>query len=310
VIDTDITFRKLEIFLEYMKRANIARTADALNISTVSVHRALHTLEEGIQCPLFTHKGRNLLPLPAANTLAEYAADILALMEKGIAATQRDAGVGVNRLKVGTMYSLTLRTVPRLIMGMKLRRPDLELDFSMGSNRDLLQKLDDRDIDATLISVTDAQIDPAQYQIIPLFEDEIYLAAPLASVFIAGQEIDLHQLQDKPFISLAEGFATYHGFQEAFAVAGFDPKIMTRVNDIFSMLNLVQAGVGYSLVPGRMRKAYASTVKFLRLSEPFRMRQTIALVFAHNRERDPNLLALTAESRMFARQADPIADLD
>jgi hypothetical protein len=83
VIDTDITFRKLEIFLEYMKRANIARTADALNISTVSVHRALHTLEEGIQCPLFTHKGRNLLPLPAANTLAEYAADILALMEKG-----------------------------------------------------------------------------------------------------------------------------------------------------------------------------------------------------------------------------------
>ncbi|SUG18159.1 LysR substrate binding domain [Salmonella enterica subsp. arizonae] len=51
--------------------------------------------------------------------------------------------VGQGRLRVGTLYSLTLETVPHLIMGMKLRRPDLELDLTMGSNEVLLKMLED-----------------------------------------------------------------------------------------------------------------------------------------------------------------------
>ena len=65
-ITNDITFRKLGIFMVFMEKGNIARAAEALNLSGVSVHRALHTLEENVRCPLFTHKGRNLIPLPAA----------------------------------------------------------------------------------------------------------------------------------------------------------------------------------------------------------------------------------------------------
>ncbi|KJG71609.1 hypothetical protein UA70_06780, partial [Raoultella planticola] len=65
-INQEITFRKLSIFMMFMVKGNIARTAEAMELSGVSVHRALHTLEEGVGCSLFVHKGRNLLPLPAA----------------------------------------------------------------------------------------------------------------------------------------------------------------------------------------------------------------------------------------------------
>ena len=46
-IDEDITFRKLEILLAFMETGNLARAAERLDISTVSVHRALHSLEAG-----------------------------------------------------------------------------------------------------------------------------------------------------------------------------------------------------------------------------------------------------------------------
>ncbi|WP_219564150.1 helix-turn-helix domain-containing protein, partial [Salmonella enterica] len=45
-ITDDITFRKLTIFMTFMEKGNIARTAEAL-----------HTLEENVRCPLFVHKG-------------------------------------------------------------------------------------------------------------------------------------------------------------------------------------------------------------------------------------------------------------
>ncbi len=185
-------------------------------------------------------------------------------------------------------------------MGMKLRRPELELDLTMGSNLVLLNMLEDNGLDAILISVSEAQIDRKLLEVTPLFHDDIYLAAPASEALDTRREADLRDYKDRKFVSLAEGFATYAGFQEAFHVAGFEPDIVTRVNDIFSMLSLVQAGVGFSLVPGRMKKLYENDLQLLKLAEPYQMRQQIALVFARSRERDPNLLALAAECRMYA----------
>jgi LysR family malonate utilization transcriptional regulator len=84
-------------------------------------------------------------------------------------------------------------------------------------------------------------------------------------------------------------------------VAGFEPEIVTRVNDIFSMISLVQAGVGFALLPGRMKKVYENDVQLLKLAEPYQMRQLISIVYSHHRERDADLLALAAEGRMYAR---------
>ncbi|KQN48311.1 LysR family transcriptional regulator [Serratia sp. Leaf50] len=301
MIDSEITFRKLEVFLVFMEKLNIARTAEQLGLSSVSVHRALHSLEEGLRCPLFIHRGRNLLPLPAADTLQQHAIQVIEQMALGIQAAQRTAGFGEKRIRLGTLYSLTLETIPRLIMGLKIRRPDLELELIMGSNETLLSRLAAQQLDAILISTSDSFIDDQLYENLPLFKDDIYLAVPADSALVTEGTVDLRDFRQQKFVSLAEGFATYHGFQEAFQIAGFEPDIVTQVNDIFSMLSLVQAGVGCTLIPGRMKGVYADTVKLLPLAEPYQMRQTIALVFARSRERDPNLLALAAESRMYAR---------
>ncbi len=300
-IASDITFRKLAIFMTFMEKGNIARTAEALALSGVSVHRALHTLEENVRCPLFIHKGRNLMALPAAVTLLEYCQEVTQLMARGLEETRKTAGVGQGRLRVGTLYSLTLETVPRLIMGMKLRRPDLEMDLTMGSNDALLRMLEDGILDAILISISESEIDHNSLEVLPLFHDDIYLAAPASASLETTKLADLRDYRDQKFVSLAEGFATYVGFQEAFHIAGFEPEIVTRVNDIFSMLSLVQAGVGFTLMPGRMKKMYEGSVKLQKLSQPYQMQQLIAIVFARNREMDPNLLALAAEGRMYAR---------
>ncbi|WP_158784563.1 LysR family transcriptional regulator [Pantoea sp. BAV 3049] len=300
--DLDITFRKLHIFMAFMQRGNIARTAEALGISTVSVHRALHTLEENVRCPLFIHQGRNLVPLPAAHTLCEYSQEAMDVMSRGIEETRKTAGIGQGRIRLGTLYSLTLRTVPQLIMGMKLRRPDLELELTMGSNQTLLAKLDEGFLDAILISVSEGEIDLNRYEVLPLFEDDIFLAAPASYELDMQALADLRDFRQHKFVSLAEGFATYQGFKEAFNIAGFEPDIEMQVNDIFSLLSLVQAGVGLTLIPGRMKSVYENAVQLLKLAPQYQMRQALAIVFERNREHDPNLLALVAEGRMYSRQ--------
>lgn len=301
-IDSDITFRKLEIFITFMTKGNLSRTASALGISSVSVHRALHSLEESLRCPLFIHQGRNLVPMPAAHTLWEYSLEAMDVLSRGIEEARKSAGMSQGRLRLGTLYSLTLETVPQLIMGMKLRRPDLELELTMGSNQMLLDRLEEGTLDAILIAISSEHINHDRLEVLPLFDDDIFLAAPAASGLNIDRDADLRDFRHEKFVSLDEGFATWNGFREAFAIAGYEPEIVTRVNDIFSMLSLVQAGVGFTLLPGRMKRVYEHSVQLLKLAEPYRMQQNIAIVFERNREHDPNLLALVAEGRMYSRQ--------
>ena len=243
MIDPELTIRKLEIFLAFMEKRNIARTAETLGISGVSVHRALHSLEEVLRCPLFAQDGRNLKPLPAAQTLAHYADEMLIVLRRAIdAATRNAAGYGSGRMKLGCLYSLTTETVPRLIMGLKRRRPEMEIDLSMNSSRELLLQLADGLLDAILVSLPGDRVEMAGLETLPLFEDTFYLAVPLSMSERIAEPADLADLQHEKFVTMNEGFATAQRFDDAFREAGFRPVVVTPAcNDIFSLMNMVQA---------------------------------------------------------------------
>jgi DNA-binding transcriptional LysR family regulator len=156
-IDEEVTFRKLEVLLAYMETENLAKTAEALDVSTVSVHRALHSLEQGMRCVLFRREGRNLRPTEAAHTLADVEKEVMALMSDGIRSTRETAGYSSDRLKLGSIYSLTTNTVPGVVVDIKLRRPALQVELVLGSNAELLEKLKHGAIDAALMSVPEAE---------------------------------------------------------------------------------------------------------------------------------------------------------
>lgn len=298
-IDDAITLKKLEVFLAFMALNNMARVAEALGQSTVSVHRALHSLEQALRCPLFKREGRNMIPLQTAYTFAEYAKKSIAECEEGVRKVREAAGFNATRLKIGSLYSLTLRCIPQLLVGLKSRRPELDIDLTLGSNRELLRSLADGQLDAIVIGLH-AENDSNGLVSVPLFDDDVFLAAPLHSPYAGKSHIDLQDFRTEKFVTLTEGYATSDNFKYCFEQAGFSPDIVMRVKDIFSLINLISAGMGYSLLPGRIGE-FSPRIELIALDEKYIARQRITLLLLKSRERDPNLLALAAECRMYGR---------
>jgi len=52
----------------------------------------------------------------------------------------------------------------------------------------------------------------------------------------------------------------------------------------------------------RIAAVYENRVRLIPLQARYRMQQQIGVVFLKSRERDPNLLALVAECRMYAKR--------
>ncbi|MES3011335.1 MAG: LysR family transcriptional regulator [Pseudomonadota bacterium] len=293
-IDDELSFRRLETLLVFMETGSLARAAERLGTSSVSVHRALHGLEEGTRCALFRHEGRNLIPTDAAHVLADVARDILHTLERGIGATRQMAGYCADTIRIGSLYSLTSRVVPTLVMALKLRRPELNTELALGSNADLTQRLRDGTVDAALMGLPEGAPDIESE---PLFDDEIFFAAPADSHYANMADIDLDACQEENFVSLTDGFVTHNGFMQAFQIAAFTPRVVMKTGDIFSLMNLVGGGVGCTLLPGRVRGVLPPEVRLIPLQTKYLVRQTIAVSFLRSRERDPNLLALLAVCR-------------
>lgn len=307
-IDEGITLRKLEVLLRFLEHGQLGQVAESLDQSTVSIHRALHSLEEALRCPLFRREGRTLVPLPAAHVLAEHAARAIDACATGIHKARECAGFGGSRLRVGSLYSLTVRTLPHLLIGLKTRRPELDVELTLSSNRELLNKLRSGELDAIVIAMDDEKDTGTDTITVPVLTDEICFAAPRHSGYATCAEIELKKLGQENFVCLSEDFATHRDFNHAFRLAGFSPRIIMQVGDIFSLTNLVSGGVGYTLLPGRMAD-FNPQVQLIRLAAPYRISQHISLLLPRNRERDPNLLALMAECRLLAtRKSRPFGD--
>ncbi len=298
-INEKITLKKLEVFLSFMQLGNLTRVAEVLEQTPVSVHRALHSLEEGLHCPLFKREGRNLIPLASAHAFAEHATRIINECEQGVKKVRDLAGLNTPQLRIGSLYSLTMRCIPQIFIGLKLRRPNLDIKLTLGSNRELLHSMADGRLDAVVVGLRN---DNADHELlaVPIFDDDMFLVAPVSSPYAQHKEIDLAQLQAEKFVALNTGFVSSESFNYAFDAAGYRPEIATEVGDIFSLINLISGGIGYGLLPGRIA-AFSTHIQLIPLSEKYTSRQTITLLMPKNRERDPNLLALAAECRMFGR---------
>ena len=144
-------------------------------------------------------------------------------------------------------------------------------------------KLKKGEIDAALAAVPEPDPD---IESIVLFEDDIFFAAPVGSAYADMAAVDLRACAEERFVSLGEGFVTFSGFVDAFRVAQFTPNVVVKVGDIFSLMNLVSGGVGFTLLPGRVRDVFKDKVQLIPLQPEYLMRQTIgAELHAHARAR-------------------------
>ena len=300
MLNEEVTLKKLEVLCSFVRTGSLAKTAHELQLSSVSIHKALHSLELGIGCPLFVKEGRQLKPLPAALYLAEASADLLEDVERTLKKTRAKAGVESGQIRLGSMYSLTANIIPRLIMGTKIRRPDLDIDLYLGSNEDLMKKLTEGNIDAVVIAVPSGNL-LEDIQIIPLFEDQLYFASSKGSK-PKQASIDLSEYETEKFLTLQDGFATTSGFYDAFALAGFKPNVVMKVGDIFSLMNMVSGDMGRTLLPGRVRALMGDSIEFTPLLAKYQVTQRIALMYLQANESNPNILALAAEARMLHRK--------
>ena len=240
-----IDVRRLRLLLELARRGTVTAVASALAYTPSAVSQQLAALEREAGVPLLERSGRRVALTPAGTVLAGYAESVLAVLEEASAALAATRDRLAGPLRIGAFPSAARVILPSALVALGRGHPGLELMVTELDPVDVPDALRSGALDVALTFVYDyvpAAPDPALHSE-PLLEEVVYL------VTSDPAQSSIEDCRDAPWIAGSPGTLCHSLIIRACEASGFTPRIRHYADDFGTVLALVAAGQGVSLIP-------------------------------------------------------------
>ena len=298
-----IDVRRLRLLLELSRRGTITAVADALAYTPSAVSQQLAALEREAGVPLLERAGRRVALTAAGAVLVGYAESALAVLEEASAALAAARTSLTGPLRIGAFPTAARTILPPALVTLGRDHPGLELMVTELDPVAVPGALRAGAIDVALTFVYDyvpAEPDPA-LDTEPLLEEPVYLATP------AGQrgtaETSIRDWRDAPWIAGSPDTLCHTMVIRACQACGFTPRIRHHADDFATVLALVAAGQGVSLIP---RLGVTGTPPGITLT-PLAARRRTSIAYRKGTRHHPAVSAFATAIREHS-PADPGAE--
>jgi DNA-binding transcriptional LysR family regulator len=275
--------RHLRYFCAVADWQGFNRAARALHTSQSSISAQIRDLEQEIGVTLFNRAQSHVSLTPAGEKFLEEARRLVAGADRAVDVAQRTARGEIGSLSIGFLIWGTGAFFPGVIRAFRELYPGVQLSLMEATTVTQSEALLKGTIDVAFTRPLEPPYD-RQLRSEMLYIDSLVAVLP-AGHRLAGRPLQLAALADERFI-MCDRSAAPTLFDRIIALcgqAGFVPKIAQTSNMISSVLTLVQAGEGVTLIPGSLQRFRFSDLAFCPLTKPT---GTIEMVMAWSPERN------------------------
>lgn len=239
-----------------VQHGHFTRAAAALGVSQPALTKRIGRLERQLGGPLFERHTRGARPTAAGELLAGRARTLLDEARQAEFVTRRALAGETGLLRLGAGSSLLLSGLPEVIHEFRRRHPAVQVTVRDLSTPAQAAALRAGELDAAFLR---SGPETRGFQTWPVFQEQLRLAVPRDAS--RGPE---SRWFAQPLITIArEVSATFHDHVLATARAiGYAPPVVQETGQLLTVLTLVQAGLGISLVPGSLATLRLPGVSF------------------------------------------------
>ena len=239
--------RRLRLLCDLSRLGTIAAVAQAHTYTPSAVSQQLSALEREAGVALLERTGRRVTFTAAGRVLVQHAETVLAALEQTTAALAAVAAAGLSGpLRIGAFPTAVRTLLPAALVDLGRRHPGLELMVTECDPVAVPAALRERRLDVGLLQdydIVPAQADPT-LDAVPLLDETVFLAVP------AGESAGaLGGVHDAAWVLASPGTLCHTATLHVCRGAGFTPRARHHADDFATVLALVAAGQGVSLVP-------------------------------------------------------------
>ncbi len=286
--------RHLRYFLAVAEEGNFTRAAGKLGIGQPPLSQQIRDLEREVGAALF-HRVPHGAELTAAGTafLGEAKASLAAAEKAKLAAQSANRGE-TGRLSLGfTASSAFNPVVSTTIRRFRARWPEVQLSLTEMNTLALMQKLERGELDATFMRPS--LDDPIGIRLRRLPDEPMVIALPASHPLARRSSVPLAALAEEPFILFPRlvGLSLYDDVVLACRRAGFELTVAQEAPQISSVVNLVAADLGVSIVPASISQIMLEGVAYRPIEGPPAVaRLALAILKTHRSPVTENLISL------------------
>jgi len=246
---------------------NFSRAALRLNISQPPLSQQIKALEATVGAPLFRRLSHGV-ELTAAGIAFQFEAiRSVESAEKAVIAAQRVARGLTGDLRLGFTSSAAFNpSVAAQIRDFKRTWPLIRLHLEENNTLYLLEGLLENRLD--VIYMRPGISTPENLTLYRLQDEPMKVAVPATHPLAHQQSVDLLELKDEPFILFpaAVGLSLFDEIMTCCRAVGFEPNRIQIAPQISSVVNLVAAEMGISVVPASVAQIQVLNVRYIDIS--------------------------------------------
>ncbi len=291
--------RHLRYFIAVAEELNFTRAAERLHIGQPPLSHAIQVLEADVGAQLFTRTKRWVRMTEAGALFLADARRILALSDQAADTARRAQRGEAGVLRVGFTFSTPLTPLfATVINRYRQQYPAVSLILHEMATLTQLDALDQRTLDTGFVRPPDGPL-PSGVTLIALRRDPLVAVLPASSPLARHKSVTMAQLKDLPFVMYphSAGTGIYPLVFRLCREAGFAPRIGQEAGEASTMIGLVAAGCGVSVLPSSFDRIRMDGVRYRPIADEG---ASTGLLLAH---RSGDASPLVAAFAALAREA-------
>ena len=284
----NVEFSELEAFVALAGELHFRKASERLFLSQPALSKKIQRLEEKLKGALFVRTRRKVMLTDAGRSLLPKAAKLLQDADDALHEIQSAIEGRAGTLRIGFGMATVSEILPRTILRFRKLYPEVELQVREMPSPSQVSSLIEGRLDAGILRMP---IPNRKLNSVPLFSEHLVLVTPADFPYRPKEGINALRNSGFIFVSPSISETFYDRVLNLCRLAGFTPRVVQEANEILTILHLVRAGVGVSLVPRSALRLKVPGVRFHELGwkEPL---WRIGIAWHRNSEKLPLIARL------------------
>jgi len=280
-IDGGFELRHLRYFVAVAEELHFGRAAKRLNMAQPPLSQQIRQLEATLAVQLFDRTSRRVELTAAGAALLEGARRTLAEAAHSADIARRAARGELDTLRIGFTDSAALSVLPQIVRRYRTRHPEVRLELGEAST---LEQLDAVQRDLVDVALVRGPVLAPALRAEVIYEEAFVVSLPNDHPLSVKKRLSLQSLASEPMVLFPRHLAAVFHDQivEMCRDAGFVPDVRFEAADYQTILSLVAAGLGVSLVPASVSNLARAGVTYRGLMGA-RKRAEVVMVYQDRR---------------------------
>jgi len=256
--------RHFRYFVTVAEELHFGRAAERLGIQQPPLSQQIQALERELGARLFERGSRKVALTDVGALFLVEARATLAQAERAVAVVRRAAAGEIGEIRLGyTASSPFTVVVPQVIYAFRQRYPGVHLKLVGMTTREQLAALAARRLDLAFIRSPFAPF-PPEIAAINVVNDRLMLACRAEHPFATLPSVPVPALASEPFVMFERdaGTGIWDQIVAICADHGFGPTVVQEAREAATLIGLVAAGLGVTILPDSLRRIQVEGVVY------------------------------------------------